>query len=115
MIYPLNKLHKVWYNISIEKKERTGLAIDMSKKSEKIKKFRRHVERTYSAVSYYDYGDFGEILCFELHSQPVNSHMERKTCNNGFATGLTFKELADKWGISTEFLGELIADHCKKL
>ena len=41
--------------------------------------------------------------------------MNHKTMNNGYETGLTFKELAQKWGITVSFLGELIADHCKKL
>jgi len=41
--------------------------------------------------------------------------MQGKTYSGGFDTGLTFKELAQKWGISVTFLGELIADHCKKL
>jgi hypothetical protein len=41
--------------------------------------------------------------------------MRCKTGNNGFSTGLTFKELARKWGISVTFLGELIADHCDRL
>ena len=41
--------------------------------------------------------------------------MKTKTVNNGNETGLTFRELAQKWGISTSFLGELVADHCKKL
>lgn len=41
--------------------------------------------------------------------------MCNKTFNDGYQTGLTFKELAHKWGISVTFLGELIADHCKKL
>ena len=58
---------------------------------------------------------FSEILCFELHDQPINPRMNHKTFNDGYSTGLTFKELADKWGISVTFLGELIADHCRKL
>jgi len=55
------------------------------------------------------------LLCYELHTQPVNPRMDGKTFTGGFETGLTFRELANKWGISTGFLGELIADHCKKL
>ena len=43
-------------------------------------------------------GSFGELLCYELH---VN--------------GMTFKWLAEKWGISLPSLGELIWDHCKRL
>ena len=45
------------------------------------------------------YGNsFGEILCFEIHS------------NN-----LTFLKLADKWGLGVTAVGELIYDHCKRL
>ncbi len=43
-------------------------------------------------------GSFGELLCYEIHS-----------------AGLTFKELAQKWEISVAFLGDVIADHCRKL
>lgn len=41
---------------------------------------------------------FGEILCWEIHTN-----------------GLTFEWLARKWGISLPTLGELIWDHCKRL
>lgn len=43
-------------------------------------------------------GSFGELLCYEIHSR-----------------GLTFVELAAKWGISLPTLGELIHDHCKRM
>ena len=43
-------------------------------------------------------GDFAELLCYEIH-------------NNG----QTFCWLARKWHISVSMLGELIADHCRKL
>jgi len=43
-------------------------------------------------------GSFGELLCYEIHT----NH-------------LTFKALADKWGISISTMGDLIADHCKRL
>jgi len=43
-------------------------------------------------------GSFGEILCWEIHEN-----------------GMTFKWLADKWGISISLLGELIRDHCMRL
>lgn len=87
-------------------------------KEREIERFRGHVERTYAncppnCPSYR--GSFGEILCYEIHSQPINPRMRVKTGNDGFETGLTFKELAKKWGISVSFLGELIADHCKRL
>ncbi len=41
---------------------------------------------------------FGEILCWELHTN-----------------GLTFIWLAQKWNINLATLGELIYDHCKRL
>lgn len=41
---------------------------------------------------------FGEILCYEIH-----------------VAGMTFSRLADKWGVSLSDLGELIADHCRRL
>ncbi len=43
-------------------------------------------------------GGFGEILCCEIHTN-----------------GMTFKWLAEKWGINVTTLGELIYDHCKRL
>ncbi len=43
-------------------------------------------------------GSFGELLCYEIHTN-----------------GLTFIWLAKKWGISLPTLGELIWDHCKRL
>ena len=80
-----------------------------------INDFREHVENTYDNAPTGCGGSFGEILCFELHDQPVNSRFKCKTHNDGFSTGLTFIELAQKWGITVSFLGELIADHCRKL
>jgi hypothetical protein len=79
-----------------------------------LKQFRKNIEMTYANSHSYK-GGFDEILCYELHSQPINPRMRTKTLNNGFECGLTFKELAYKWGISVSFLGELIAQHCKKL
>ena len=81
----------------------------------KIKRFRDDIEKRYQTYPTGCGGSFGEILCFELHTEPINPRMQNKTFNNGYCTGLTFKELAQKWGISVSFLGELIADHCKKL
>lgn len=80
-----------------------------------INQFRKHIENSYKKVPTGCGGSFGEILCFELHDQPINVRMSHNTFNDGYCTGLTFKELADKWGITTSFLGQLIADHCKKL
>jgi len=80
-----------------------------------IKRFRDRVEKIYGSNPPFKSGDFGEILCYELHSQPVNPRMMCKNFIDKHYTGLTFKELAQKWGISLSFLGELIADHCRKL
>ena len=79
---------------------------------DKIQIFRNMIEKCYAKTEYS--GSFGEILCYELHSQPVNPRMGFAT-STGYETGLTFIELAKKWGITVSFLGELIADHCKKL
>jgi len=64
----------------------------------RIESFRNTIEELYTHHPTGCGGSFGEILCYEIH-------------NNGE----TFKWLAEKWGISVTFLGELIADHCKKL
>jgi len=64
----------------------------------KIGDFRNKTERDYQKHPTGCGGSFGEILCYEIHRN-----------------GLTFLWLAKKWGISVTFLGELIADHCKKL
>ncbi len=85
------------------------------KKSERINQFREHIEKIYCKHPTRCGGSFGELLCFEIHTQPVNPRMQNKTFSGGYDTGLTFKELAQKWGISVTFLGELIADHCVKL
>lgn len=91
----------------------------MSVKKHEIKQFRRQIENVYAItppnIPREYRGSFDEILCYELHTQPINPRMRVQTMNQGFHTGLTFKELAAKWGISVTFLGELIADHCKKL
>ncbi|KKM83633.1 hypothetical protein LCGC14_1307320, partial [marine sediment metagenome] len=63
-----------------------------------VEKFRQKIEKDYEAYPTGTGGSFGEILCHEIHEE-----------------GLTFKWLAEKWGISVTFLGELIADHCIKL
>jgi len=63
-----------------------------------IEEFRSHIENLYEKNPTGCGSSFGEILCYEIHEN-----------------GLTFLWLADKWEISVSFLGELIADHCKKL
>lgn len=68
--------------------------------------YRERVEKYYAKHPTGCGGSFGEILCYELHSQP----------NSGRSgTGLTFKELAKKWQVSVTLLGLLIADHCARL
>jgi len=79
-----------------------------------INQFREHIENIYENTPTGCGGSFGEILCFELHDQPINPRMNNTTIT-GFCTGLTFKELAGRWCISVTFLGELIADHCRRL
>ena len=80
-------------------------------KKEKIKWFRKMIEKEYLKRPTGCGGSFGELLCWEIHSEPINPRMQY----GDRETGLTFLELASKWGISVTFLGELIADHCKKL
>ncbi len=87
----------------------------MNNKKISINNFREHIEKMYQFYPTGCGGSFGELLCYELHTQPVNPRMNHKTFSGGFDTGLTFKELAEKWGISISFLGELILDHCEKL
>ena len=80
-----------------------------------VNKFRKIIEKRYRVAPTGCGGSFDELLCYELHTQqPVNPRMDCKTFSDGFCTGLTFKELAEKWGISVKFLGELIADHCER-
>ena len=59
---------------------------------------RRLIEEQYEAKPTGCGGSFGELLCYEIHMN-----------------GLTFKWLAEKWGVSLPTLGELIWDHCKRL
>ncbi len=87
----------------------------MKIRNKRIKEFRKQIERGYRACRFSQHASFDEILCYEIHTEPVNPRMCVRTCNDGSETGLTFKELAAKWGISTKFLGELIADHCSGL
>jgi len=59
---------------------------------------RESIERAYESHPTGCGGSFGEILCWEIHTN-----------------GLTFTWLAEKWGIGLTTLGELIWDHCKRL
>jgi hypothetical protein len=63
-----------------------------------LEHLRRLIETQYQSNPTNCGGSFGELLCYEIHER-----------------GLTFKWLADKWGVSLPTLGELIYDHCKKL
>lgn len=63
-----------------------------------LARLRRLIEEQYRERPTGCGGSFGEILCWEIHSN-----------------GKTFKRLAEKWGISLAMLGELIWDHCKRL
>lgn len=65
---------------------------------EYLSMLRNSIEMQYQEHPTHCGNSFGEILCYELHT-----------------AGLTFIELAEKWGISLAQLGELIWDHCKRL
>ena len=61
-------------------------------------RLRTLIEEAYRDHSSSCGGSFGEILCWEIHTN-----------------GMTFVWLAEKWGVSLATLGELIWDHCKRL
>ena len=63
-----------------------------------IERIRRLIEEQYLEHPTDCGASFGEILCWEIHSN-----------------GMTFVWLADKWRVSLPTLGELIWDHCKRL
>lgn len=63
-----------------------------------LARLRRIIEEGYKKNPTGCGGSFGEILCWEIHTN-----------------GMTFKWLAEKWGISVTAIGELIYDHCKCL
>ena len=63
-----------------------------------IGRVRRVIEKEYLRRPTGCGRSFDEILCWEIHSN-----------------GMTFRWLAQKWGISLPTLGELIYDHCKGL
>lgn len=65
---------------------------------EYIDRLREVIEDQYRTCPTGCGGSFGELLCWEIHTN-----------------GLTFKWLAEKWDISLPTLGELIFDHCKRL
>ena len=61
-----------------------------------LEMLRRKIEEQY--IAHDGNGDFGVILCRELHTNELH-----------------FKALAEKWGINLATLGLLIADHCNRL
>src|SRR5688500_10382090 len=62
---------------------------------------REQIEEQYAANPIGCGVSFDELLCYELHHGAEDG-------------GLTFRWLAEKWGISLPTLGELIHDHCKR-
>lgn len=78
---------------------------EMSDRSPKLSEFRDIIEERYEENPTGAGNSFDEILCYEIHHGSDGEH----------EGGLTFNWLAEKWGISVTFLGELIADHCKRL
>lgn len=63
-----------------------------------LEHLRAAIERQYDACPTGCGTSFGELLCWEIHTN-----------------GLTFIWLAEKWGVTLPTLGELIWDHCKRL
>jgi len=63
-----------------------------------LDRLRRLIEEQYQTRPTGCGDSFGELLCWEIHSN-----------------GMTFNWLAEKWGLSLPTLGELIWDHCKRL
>ena len=63
-----------------------------------LERLRRLIEMSYEQSPTNCGASFGELLCYEIHSN-----------------GMTFVWLAQKWGLSLPTLGELIWDHCKRL
>jgi hypothetical protein len=70
-----------------------------------IESCRRRIEEQYAHTQLSSGaigGCFGSILCSELHYGKDGN-------------GLHVTALAAKWGIPVSLLGELIADHCRRL
>jgi len=75
----------------------------------RLEELRDEIERRYEHVQLGSgacggVGAFGEILCHELHMG-----------NDPQPAGLHFAALAEKWGVDLPTLGDLIADHCRRL
>lgn len=69
-----------------------------SKQASHLELLRCSIEQQYESNPTGCGDSFGEILCWEIHTN-----------------GMTFVWLAEKWGLSLAMLGELIWDHCKRL
>lgn len=69
-----------------------------AREESRVETLRRSIVEQYAAHPTGTGSSFGEILCHEIHEN-----------------GLTFEWLARKWGLSLATLGELIADHCRRL
>ena len=82
-----------------------------------IIEFRKKIESRYKLHPTGCGGSFGEILCYEIHCGDQREFLDyhASIAKNGVHAGCDFRNLAKKWGISLEFLGKLILDHCKKL
>jgi len=65
---------------------------------DRLERLRRLVVEQYQDHPTGSGNSFDEILCHEIH-----------------ANDLTFRWLAQKWGMSLPTLGELIYEHCKAL
>lgn len=63
-----------------------------------IEALRREIVEQYRSHPTGCGGSFGEILCWELHTNQT-----------------TFVKLAEKWGLSLPTIGDLVKDHCNKL
>jgi len=79
--------------------------------------FRETIEEQYESHPTRCGGSFGEILCYEIHHGDQREFLDynKSIAKNSIHAGCDFKSLSKKWGISLEFLGELILDHCKRL
>jgi hypothetical protein len=81
-----------------ETKEENMTSGSMTVEETRTGRLRRLIEEHYQECPTGGGASFGELLAYELH-----------------VSGITFRPLAKKWGISLPTLGELIHDHCKRL
>ena len=78
--------------------DRCSQARMVTKAMNYLERLRLIIEESYETNPTGCGGSFGEILCWEIHTNE-----------------LTFVWLAEKWGVGLPTLGELIWDHCKRL